>query len=109
MNESINRVALVTGEFRRREGLSYRGFAEALGEHLVNTGISHQSAMNWEKGTTEPSTDFLLICLVVHEDWRVDWAIECLCAKLPEVFDRYIDGRLVVLSNRIACSVPQVG
>ena len=101
MNETTNPIAIVTSEYRKRLGLTYRAFAETLIEHLVNTSISHQTVMNWEKGMTDPGTDFLLICLVVHDDWRTDWAIECLCAKLPEVFDRRIDGRLILLTKRV--------
>jgi hypothetical protein len=111
MNEMRLPLAVATGEARRREGLTYRAFASALCEHLEDTGISHQSVMNWEKGITEPGTDFLLTCLVVHDDWRAEWAVDCLCRKLPAVFDRRIDGRLVMLSRRVAAmdSVPQAG
>jgi len=105
MNEITNPVAIVTAKIRKEHGLTYRAFADDLNEHLVNTSVTHATVQNWEKGMTEPCTDFLLICLVVHSDWRADWAIECLCAKLPEVFDRAIDGRMIVLSNRIAVPV----
>jgi transcriptional regulator with XRE-family HTH domain len=90
----------VTSEYRKRFELTYRAFAEALNEHLVNTGISHQSVMNWEKGITDPGTDFLLNCLVVYpmNDWRTQWAIDCLCAKLPVVFDRDEERKLLILS-----------
>jgi hypothetical protein len=42
---------------------------------------------NWCSGKTSPSTDFLLICAVVYTDYRRAWAIDCLKAKLPEVFE----------------------
>jgi hypothetical protein len=105
MNETKYPCALITRAYRGKYGTTYRAFAEALNEHLVNSHISHASVANWEKGITDPETDFLLVCLVVHDDWRAEWAIDCLCAKLPEVFDRHIDGRLIVLSKRIAASV----
>lgn len=101
MNETTNPTGILTSEYRKRLGMTYRSFADALNEHLVNTSISHTSVANWEKGMIDPSTDFLLICLVVHDDWRSEWAIECLCAKLPEVFDRAIDGRMIILTNRV--------
>jgi transcriptional regulator with XRE-family HTH domain len=101
MNETTNLVALVTAKYRNNQRLTYRAFADALNEHLVNTSITHASILNWEKGAREPGTDFLLICLVLHDDWRAEWALETLCAKLPEVFDRSIDGRLIMLTNRI--------
>lgn len=108
MNETINPLSTVTTEYRKRLGLTYRAFADALNEHLVNTSISHSSVMNWEKGMTDPGTDFLLICLVVHNDWRAEWAIQALCAKLPEVFDLAIDGRLIMLTSRVVAqeSIP---
>lgn len=98
MNETTNPISLLTIKYRKNVEESYRGFAESLTEHLVNTGISHVSVQNWEKGMTDPNTDFLLICLVVHQDWRRQWAIDCLCAKLPEVFER-VDDRLQILAN----------
>lgn len=90
MNEMTNPVAVVTAEYRKRLGMTYRSFAEALGEKLVNARVSHATVMNWEKGMTDPATDFLLICLVVYPrgDWRTQFAEACLAAKLPEVFDR---------------------
>jgi transcriptional regulator with XRE-family HTH domain len=88
MNETTNPTSLIAREYRKRMELTYRSFAEALTEHLVNTGISHTSIANWEKGINDPSTDFLLTCLVVHQDWRRQFAIDCLQAKLPEVFAR---------------------
>jgi transcriptional regulator with XRE-family HTH domain len=78
----------VVKEYRKRLSMTYRDFAEAINEHLVGTGISHQTISNWEKSITDPTTDFLLTCLVVHDDWRRQFAIDCLCAKLPEVFIR---------------------
>jgi transcriptional regulator with XRE-family HTH domain len=101
MNEANNPISHITTEIRQRMRLTYRAFADALCEHLVNVAISQTSIMNWEKGLYVPSTDFLLICLVVHNDWRAEWAIDCLCAKLPEVFDRAIDHRMIVLTKRV--------
>lgn len=96
MNETTNPVALVTAETRKRQGLTYRAFADLITERMVNISISHPTIINWEKGCTEPSTDFLLICLVMHTDWRRQFAIDCLCAKLPEVFER-VDGTIKIL------------
>jgi transcriptional regulator with XRE-family HTH domain len=104
MNETTNPGALVTARVRNEQGLTYRDMADALNEHLVNTSVTHATAMNWEKGKTDPNTDFLLTCLIVHNDWRADWAIECLCAKLPAVFDQSIDGRLVFLTSRVVAA-----
>jgi len=88
MNESINPTAIVTSEYRERLDLTYRAFAEALNEHLVNMSISHVTIMNWEKGITDPNERFVLTCLVAYRDWRRQWAIDVLCGTLPEVFER---------------------
>lgn len=101
MNGINNRGTQVTAIYRKQQDMTYRAFADALNEHLVNTSVAHATVMNWEKGCTEPSTDFLLTCLVVYTDWRADWSVECLCAKLPEVFAPAIGHRMVMLTNRV--------
>jgi len=67
-------------------GLTHDKFAEGLTKSLVNTGISRVSVTNWANGKSSPSTDFLLVCALAYEDWRRSWAMDCLKAKLPEVF-----------------------
>lgn len=114
MNENKNQIAIITSNYRKRLEMTYRAFAEALIEHLSNIGISHQTVMNWEKGVTDPTTDFLLNCIVIyqHTDWRTQWAIDCLCAKLPVVFDRDEERRLLVLSaaaSRVSSMVARAG
>jgi hypothetical protein len=76
--------------------LSERAFAEALTEKLANVRISNTSVNNWRRGKTEPETDFLLTCLVSYQDWRRDFAEACLIVKLPHVFLKDADGRLVL-------------
>lgn len=67
--------------------LTQQKFADAVTASLVNTEISRVSVTNWCNGKSSPSTDFLLVCAVAYEDWRRAWAMDCLKAKLPEVFD----------------------
>lgn len=67
--------------------LTQEKFAVQLTESLVNTNISRVSVTNWSNGKSLPSTDFLLLCAVVYDDWRRSWAMACLRAKLPEVFE----------------------
>lgn len=65
-------------------------FAELVVEGLVNVSISRRSIIAWENGQFEPSTDLLLFLLARYygmDDWRRTFAVECLKAKLPEVFD----------------------
>jgi len=75
------------------EGQTLRSFAEALTQS-VRSNLTHASIHNWRRGKQEPETDFLLQCLIAYSDWRQDWALEMLQAKLPEVFD---DGTLCQL------------
>ncbi len=73
--------------YRKSYGLTQRRFAECLTASLVNTNISRVSVTNWCNGKSSPDTDFLLICAVAYDDWRRSWAMSCLKAKLPEVFE----------------------
>jgi len=67
--------------------LTQTQFADAVTSSLVNINISRVSVTNWCSGKSSPSTDFLLVCAVAYKDWRRSWAIDCLKAKLPEVFE----------------------
>jgi hypothetical protein len=68
-------------------GLTQQKFADSITQSLVHTDISRVSVTNWCGGKSSPSTDFLLVCAAVYEDWRRAWAVDCLKAKLPEVFE----------------------
>jgi DNA-binding transcriptional regulator YiaG len=84
---TTNRISDVTQIYRDQLKLSQDKFALKLIESLVNIKITRQAISNWEKGHDHPSTDFLLLCAVVYQDWRRSWAMSCLKAKLPEVFE----------------------
>ena len=68
-------------------GLTQQQFADEITASLVNTNISRVSVTNWCNGKSSPSTDFLLLCAIAYKDWRRTWAMTCLKAKLPEVFE----------------------
>ena len=67
--------------------LTQEKFAAQITASLVDTNISRVSVTNWCNSKSSPSTDFLLLCAVVYDDWRRSWAMSCLKAKLPEVFE----------------------
>lgn len=71
--------------YRQVHKMTLREFADAL-TCSVKAEITFASISNWEKGSSIPSTDLLLQILIVHDDWRQGFALECLRAKLPEVF-----------------------
>ena len=65
-------------------------FAELVIEGLINVSVSRGSVVAWENGKYDPPTDLLLILIARYHgtnDWRRTFAMECLKAKLPEVFD----------------------
>lgn len=74
----------VVSEYLKSTGLTVRAFSDVLTESL--NGITHSTIVNWKKGVSEPNTDFLLACYTAYSDWRRDFALDCLRAKLPEVF-----------------------
>ena len=80
-------VQAVVRQYLEASGATQGKFAEALNESLLNTNVSRVSVSYWLNGKYEPETDLLLILLVVYSDWRKNFAIDCLMAKLPEVFE----------------------
>jgi len=81
------KISDVMSAYKASYNLTQEKFAEGLNESLVNTNVSRVAVTNWCNSKSSPSTDFLLICAVVYEDWRRSWAMSCLKVKLPEVFD----------------------
>ena len=68
-------------------------FGEMLVEGLVNVPLSRTSVSSWENGKYEPDSDLLWALAVRHygtRDWRLLFAMQCLRAKLPDVFDNGI-------------------
>lgn len=87
MSEEEITVKKVMETYMESYSLTQQGFADGLTASLIKTNISRVSVTNWCNGKSSPSTDFLLICAVAYEDWRRSWAMACLKAKLPEVFE----------------------
>lgn len=98
MNEEKT-IADVVKQYRERQGLSQEKLIEALTEGLINVNYTRQAVSRWEKKLDEPNTDFLLLVMMVYADWRMQWAIDMLCAKLPEVFTRDQHGALTTLKQ----------
>jgi transcriptional regulator with XRE-family HTH domain len=81
------KVNEVMKQYLESYDLTQEKFAEQITVSLVNTNISRVSVTNWCNAKSSPSTDFLLLCAIVYDDWRRSWAMSCLKAKLPEVFE----------------------
>jgi len=101
MNEKNQTVGQVIANWREKQGLSLEKFAASLNEKLVNTSVTRAAVHQWEKSHNEPLTDYLLIVLMVYNDWRMEMAIDCLTAKLPEVFERDKNGALTTLKSGV--------
>jgi hypothetical protein len=89
MSDEQIKIKDVTEHYLHVTGLTLRGFADALSEHITPDGgiaLSHPTIMNWRDGKTEPGTDLLTLCLMRYRDWRFDWALGCLAAKRPEIW-----------------------
>lgn len=95
------KVQEITQKYIEQAGLTQEKFADALNASLRNTGVSRVSVSNWLNGKYEPETDFLLLVMMVYNDWRMEWAIRCLCAKLPEVFALDDQGALTTLKRAV--------
>lgn len=91
----------ITQKYIEQAQMTQEKFAEALNFSLRNTNVSRVSVSNWLNGKYEPETDFLLVVMIVYSDWRMEWAIRCLCAKLPEVFDVDEQGTLTTLKRAV--------
>lgn len=103
-------VKLITNNAMNKQALTQQGFADALNESLVETGVSRVSVSYWLNGKTEPETDFLEAMLVAYDpgDWRFSFALECLAAKSPLV---WADGGVVwqmKLPKRVGSCVPNI-
>jgi hypothetical protein len=76
----------IVSRYMDQQGMTLRGFAEALSERLPGEEIGHSTVVNWREGKTAPTTDFLVTVLMRYRDWRFDFALECLAEKRPEVW-----------------------
>jgi transcriptional regulator with XRE-family HTH domain len=85
--QEATKINEVMKQYLESYDLTQEKFAAQITASLVNTNISRVSVTNWCNSKSSPSTDFLLLCAVVYEDWRRSWAMSCLKAKLPEVFE----------------------
>jgi transcriptional regulator with XRE-family HTH domain len=79
------KVSDIVRAYRRNQKVTLREFADQL-TSSIKVEITFASVSNWENGSSLPSTDLLLQILIAHDDWRQAFALECLRAKLPEVF-----------------------
>ena len=78
----------VVRAYRTARSLSLRGFADAVNQDLINTGVSHTLVSRWEQERNyyEPDLRLLFECIATYRDWRAEWAVECLRSMFPDLF-----------------------
>jgi len=78
----------ITRTYRSSQQLSLRGFAEAVNEKLINTGVSHTHVGRMEKDRNyyEPDMRLLFECIATYRDWRAEWARDCMKSMFPDLF-----------------------
>lgn len=96
MDKEYLMIKDVVKAYRSKMNISQGELAASLVNGILNKKLSRQAISNWESGKDEPDAIFLLQCAIIHEDWRRQFAGDCLCAMIPEAFQR-INGRFVFL------------
>ena len=86
------RCKKIVEKYKNQIGLNNAQMADQLsdGLEMINP-IKRQTVYSWNKGISDPSTDFLVLVLIKYRDWRFDFALDCLSAKDPWVWGE--DGR----------------
>ncbi len=78
----------ITQKYRTQQNLSYRAFAQAINQRLINTDVSYSKVHRWENKNYEPELELLFECIATYRhDWRAKWAVENICAMFPDLVD----------------------
>jgi len=87
----MTETAQVTQLHRQAQGLSQRGFANAVNQKLINTNMSHNMVARLEKGKYEPPLNLLFECLATYpHSWIARWAVDNIKAMYPDLIDNGI-------------------
>lgn len=85
----VSRISQIVRAYRAEQGLTLRGMANALKDQLRETRFANLSAQAiglWEKGTN-PFPVFLLRVSRTYDDWRREFALDCLAAMEPDLYE----------------------
>ena len=78
----------ITQRYRIQQNLSYRLFAQAINQRLINTDVSYSKVHRWENKNYEPELELLFECIATYrDDWRAQWAVENIRAMYPDLVD----------------------
>lgn len=94
-------ISQITLRHRNAQGLSLRGFADAINKKLINTNVSFSTVSRWEdeQSLYEPDMQLLFECIATYSDWRAQWAVDCIKAMWPDLTD----------SGKVNFRLPQAG
>jgi len=79
-------ISQITRTYRKTQQLTLDCFGAALVEELPDYSFTRQAVNAWESGRTKPDFEFLMKATFKYQDWRRDWAYECLAARSPDLF-----------------------
>ena len=82
----MSNISRITRNYRKSQKLTLDCFGAALVEELPEYSFSRQAINQWESGRTKPDFKFLVKATFKYQDWRRDWAYECLSQISPDVF-----------------------
>lgn len=87
----MTETAKVTTFHRQEQGLSQRGFANAINAKLINTNMSHSMVDRLEDGLYEPPLNLLFECIATYpRTWIARWAVDNIKAMYPDLIDNRI-------------------
>jgi transcriptional regulator with XRE-family HTH domain len=76
----------ITRQYRIKNNLSYRQFADVINKSLINTDVSHSTVRRWEIENYEPNLSLLFECIATYpESWIARWAVENIQAMYPDL------------------------
>lgn len=84
-----NNVSEIVKKYRQEQKMSLREFAAALNKPLAildGDGPSYQAVYSWENGDYEPKIMTLNLIALHTNDWRRDFAFECLATLRPDLY-----------------------
>ena len=73
-------------KYRKETSLTQDAFAESLCVKLPGVSLTKQAISNWERGAQTPDYMFLIAVLMAYNDWRYDFALDCLQVLRPSVW-----------------------
>lgn len=107
----MSNFAQIVRTYRADQGLTLEQMADELREQMAGTmfaNLSRQAIGLWERGTL-PNTIFLIRASRVYDDWRREFALDCLAAMEPDLFEPAGEiGREVLAGAGVGVSVETV-